>query len=119
MRINDYDLIGPEGSRVGVQLATLARHHPHRTARLIDCLEQFVEADIDQCCKVAEEKSAVYLVPHRHDLAILPDAAALVHVRHSHRRIELAEIIPEYGGPNEPAHWKAAEALARKIAEQE
>jgi hypothetical protein len=115
MRINDYALIDPKGSEAGKQLSKLASDHPIRAARLVDCLEAFVVADTDLAHGISEGQTVFYLVPPRFVLASIPDAAALVRVDHAKRRVEIVQIIEEYGGVQERVQWAEIVVVARRL----
>lgn len=113
MRINDYALEEPEN--VTRQLTKWATDHPFRAARLLDCLEAFLAADTDLAEGISEGPAVFYLVPPRFVLASMPDAAALVRVHHTRRRVEIVEIIEEYGGVEEKVQWAEIVLRARKL----
>jgi hypothetical protein len=106
MKINDYEVIDPRGSEAGEQLMRLGHEHPFATERLVRALEEFVRTDTDLSCRVGDPGDIeTYLVPSRYVLAHVPDCAALVRVNHASRKIDIVEIIDEYGGYDEPAQW--------------
>ena len=114
MTLDDYEFIDPKGTAVGVDLERLANQHPARAGRLIDWLENCVinEASRDLC--VVGENAEVYLVPPRFLLSNLPDAAALMRVDHSNKKIELVKVMELYGGYGEAAQWDAITKVAQK-----
>lgn len=115
MRINDYSLIDPQGSDAGTRLEALARAHPLRATRLVQCLEDFVRADTDLACRLVEGGIEIYLVPPRYVLAHVPDSAALVRVDHQHRQIDIVAVVDEYGGYQEQDQWEDLMRLAEEL----
>ena len=109
----------PVSSPLGRALVKMAHDAQHAAARLVTALEEFLRADSHTPYNVLqdlERRVDVCIVPPRYVLLGVPDAAALLRVDHSARRIDLIEIIDDYGGPGEGAQWQqiiksASEAL--------
>ena len=117
MRIHEYQVIDRTDTEAAEQLKELANSHPHRAARLMDVLEEFVQMDTNSSYRVNSDARGtveIYIVPPRYVLRHLPDAAALVRVSHTRREIELVEVMEEYGGFDEDDQWKEIIILAEK-----
>jgi hypothetical protein len=112
MRVKDYELVDPKGSRAGEQLRRLGFEHPFALERLLQALEAFAGSDTELGCKVmVRGTSEIFLVPHRLVLAQVPDSAALVEVDHDGLRITIIEVIAEYGGYDEAAQWERLKTI--------
>lgn len=118
MNLQEYEFPVPApGTKLGEKLSNLANQAPHKFSRLVTALEDFIRdpAQGTRICPVNDEeaKAEVYLTPPRFILHHLPDAALLVRLDHVERRIDVVEVVEEYGGAGEEAQWRLLEASAR------
>jgi hypothetical protein len=95
MSFNDYEVIDDPGTPAGRHLHGMAQGYPVRASRLLTTIEDFIDDPVTgerMAPNIAGATVEIYLVPPRYTLASLPDAAALVCVDHTNKRIEFVEL---------------------------
>jgi hypothetical protein len=108
MSISEYDLVYPLSGRIGDRFTAWATSHAMAAARLVGSLDDFAATGgAAATCAAAGAGGTpeIYLVPPRHILAAVPDAAFLVRVDHGGRSLEIVELLPVYGGAGEGREW--------------
>jgi hypothetical protein len=110
MSISEYDLVHPLSRSIGDRFTAWASGHAMAAARLVGSLEEFGGSGGAAATCVAVESGGnrqIYLVPPRHILAAVPDAAFLVRVDHGGGTLEIVELLADYGGAGEGRQWDA------------
>jgi hypothetical protein len=109
MPISAYRFVEPdEHGPVWAAFHPLASRRPVRAARLLAAIDDFVLIDTEASCLAAQQEDGgiqLFLVPPRHALAVVADAAALILVDHGSQTFSIAELIEDYGGVGEPDQW--------------
>jgi hypothetical protein len=99
------DPLGP----IGRAWAKMAHDEPIRTGRLISALEEFLRADSHTNYRVLQDldkRIDFCIVPPRYVLRGVPDAAVLVRIDHGATKIDIIQVIGEYGGFGESGQWQ-------------
>lgn len=96
-------------------IRTLARREPHKAARLVSSLEDFVQdGPAELVVKHAVGRREAYLVPPRLALLTVPDAAAMVVVDHDVQKVEIVQIMETYDGAS-IEQWRGVLAAAHAV----
>ena len=117
MNISDYDVKPFDRRQIERQFRALAASEPLKAERLVRALEEFVQQDTTASCCVGASPNGgyveVFMVPTRKEVALIPDAVAVVKVDHPSATISITYLDPDYGIGREAADWQAVQRAAQ------
>ena len=117
MNISDYVVKPFDRRSIERKFMALAASEPLKAERLVRALEEFVQQDTGASCCVGASPNGgdveIFMVPPRKEVALIPDAVAVVKVDHTKSTISITYLDPDYGVGREAAAWQAVQRAAQ------